>query len=76
MAIQIEDDSTIVLTRKEYEEYEILKRTAEGMSCEEIAAELALSYPTVKWYRKRIKEKFQAKTMAQIVKMAMEQGLL
>ena len=73
MAIQIEDDSTIVLTRKEYE---ILKRTAEGMSCEEIAAELALSYPTVKWYRKRIKEKFQAKTMAQIVKMAMEQGLL
>ena len=73
MDIRIEDDSTIVLTRKEYE---VLKRTAEGMSCEQISADMELSYPTVKWYRKRIKEKFQAKTMAQIVKMAMEQGLL
>ena len=73
MDIRIEDDSTIVLTRKEYE---VLKRTTEGKSCEQIAAEMKLSYPTVKWYRKRIKEKFQANTMAQIVKMAMEQGLL
>ena len=73
MDIRIEDDSTIVLTRKEYE---VLKRTAEGMSCEQTAAEMGLSYATVKWYRKRIKEKFHAKTMAQIVKIAMEQGLL
>ena len=73
MDIRIEDDSAIVLTRKEYE---VLKRIAEGMSCEQIAADMELSYPTVKWYRKRIKAKFQANTMAQIVKMAMEQGLL
>ncbi len=73
MDIRIEDDSTIVLTRKEYE---VLKRIAEGMSCGQIAADMELSYPTVKWYRKRIKAKFQAKTMVQIVKMAMEQGLL
>lgn len=73
MDIRIEDDSAIVLTRKEYE---VLKRIAEGKSCEQIAAEMELSSPTVKWYRKRIKAKFQAKTMAQIVKMAMEQGLL
>ena len=73
MDIRIEDESEIVLTRKEYE---VLKRIAEGMTSEQIAAEMGLSYPTIKWYRKRIKAKFQAQTMAQIVKMAMEQGLL
>jgi len=51
MDIRIEDDSTIVLTRKEYE---VQKRTAEGMSCELTAADMELSNATVKWYRKRI----------------------
>ena len=73
MDIRIEDDSAIVLTRKEYE---VLKRIAEGMSSEQIAAEMELSYPTVKWYRKQLLTKFSATTSAAVVRKAIEMGIL
>lgn len=57
-------------------EREILQMIAEGHTSEQIAERLCLSLPTIKWYRKRIKVKFDADTTVAVVRKAVELGLI
>ena len=67
------ENRTIRLTAKEQR---ILQMIAEGHTSEQIAERLYLSLPTIKWYRKRIKVKFEADTTVEVVRKALEQGLI
>lgn len=49
---------------------------AAGKLCAEIAEELGLKLQTIKWYRKRLREKFDATTSSEMIHKATEQGLL
>ena len=57
-------------------EREILQMIADGHTSEQIAGRLCLSLPTIKWYRKRIKVKFDADTTVAVVRKAVELGLI
>ncbi len=57
-------------------EREILQMIADGHTSEQIAERLCLSLPTIKWYRKRIKVKIEADTTVEVVRKALEQGLI
>lgn len=59
----------ITLTSKETE---IIRLIAEGLTTPVIASRLGLAGETVKWYRKRILDKFQASTSAEVVRKAIE----
>ena len=63
----------ITLTTKETE---IIRLIAEGKTTPSIAATLGLASETVKWYRKRILEKFQASTSAEVVRKAIDLKLI
>ena len=52
-------NNDFVLTAKEEK---VLKMLAAGMKSTEIAEELHLSLPAIKWYRQRLKAKFNAAT--------------
>ena len=65
--------TNISLTPKETE---IIRLIAEGLTTPIIAARLGLAGETVKWYRKRILDKFQASTSAEVVRKAIEQKLI
>lgn len=67
------ENRTIRLTAKEQR---ILQMIANGHTSEQIAEEMCLSLPTIKWYRKRIKVKFEADTTVEVVRKALEQGLI
>lgn len=67
------ENRTIRLTAKEQR---ILQMIAEGHTSEQIAERLCLSLPTIKWYRKRIKVKFDADTTVAVVRKAVELGLI
>ena len=67
------ENRTIRLTAKEQR---ILQMIAEGHTSEQIAERLYLSLPTIKWYRKRIKVKFDADTTVEVVRKAVELGLI
>lgn len=54
----------------------ILRSIAQGLTTPKIAEELHLSTETVKWHRKRMLAKFSATTSAEMVKRAMEAGIL
>ena len=54
----------------------ILRSIAQGLTTPKIAEELHLSPETVKWHRKRMLAKFSATTSAEMVKRAMEAGIL
>lgn len=54
----------------------ILKRIAVGQKTPLIAAELSLSPETIKWHRKRLLAKFSASTSAEMVRKAIEMGIL
>lgn len=62
-----------VLTAKEQA---ILKLVSEGMTSEQIAEQMCLSLPTIKWYRKKLRTKFEANTSVEMVRKAMKQGLI
>ena len=62
-----------VLTAKEQA---ILKLVSEGMTSEQIAEQMCLSLPTIKWYRKKLRAKFEANTSVEMVRKAMKQGLI
>ena len=49
---------------------------AAGKLCVEIAEELNLKEQTIKWYRMRLREKFDATTSSELIHKATEQGLL
>lgn len=57
-------------------ELRIIRLIAEGYTSQEIADEVFLSLNTIKWYRKRLKIKLGAPTTVQLVRRAMEDGLV
>ena len=54
----------------------ILKLISEGKTSPQIAEIMCLSLPTIKWYRKRIRAKFDASTTVEVIRKAIEQNLL
>lgn len=67
------ENRTIRLTAKEQR---ILQMIANGHTSPQIAEEMCLSLPTIKWYRKRIKVKFEADTTVEVVRKALELALI
>lgn len=67
------ENRTIRLTAKEQR---ILQMIANGYTSPQIAEEMCLSLPTIKWYRKKIRAKFDAETTIETIRMALEQGLI
>lgn len=67
------ENRTIRLTAKEQR---ILQMIANGHTSPQIAEEMCLSLPTIKWYRKKIRAKFDAETTIETIRKALEQGLI
>ncbi|HOW75760.1 MAG TPA: LuxR C-terminal-related transcriptional regulator [Candidatus Competibacteraceae bacterium] len=57
-------------------EQDILQRVAEGLSNREIADRLALSHKTVEVHRAKVMQKMGARTLSQLIRMAMALGIL
>jgi DNA-binding NarL/FixJ family response regulator len=57
-------------------EKEILKQVAEGKTTVVIADQLSLSPLTVETHRRNLMQKFEAKNVAELMKMAMQQKML
>ena len=57
-------------------EREVLRLIAEGCTYKEMAKLLAMSVKTIETYRERIKEKLSLNTRAELVRYALEKGLL
>lgn len=64
------------LSRLSARERQILKMIAEGYSVVEIAAQLSLSRKTVETYRARMMEKLELDNFADVVKLAIQQGIV
>jgi DNA-binding NarL/FixJ family response regulator len=56
-------------------EVDILKRIADGESTKEIASELRLSVKTVETHRQKLMQKFGVRSVAELTKCAIRQGL-
>jgi DNA-binding NarL/FixJ family response regulator len=56
-------------------EYEVLRSIAAGQTTGEIAERLSLSVKTVSTYRARLLDKLQLKSVADLVRYAIEHGL-
>ncbi len=56
-------------------EREVLQLLAEGKSSKEIALQLALAVPTVETYRRQIMDKLGLRTIAELTKHAVREGL-
>ena len=54
----------------------ILRMIADGNTSIQIADKLCLSLNTIKWYRKKLKARFETANTAQMIRKAMENGLL
>jgi two-component system response regulator NreC len=54
----------------------VLRLLAQGYTNQETAEKLAVSVKTVETYRKRLHEKLELKTRAQLFRFAFESGLL
>ena len=63
----------IQLTKKEAQ---ILRLIADGKKSEQIAEALCLSLPTIKWYRKRLRDKFEARTTVEMIRKAIHEGIV
>lgn len=57
-------------------ELEILPLVAKGLTNQEIASRLYLTVQTIKWYRMRLNQKFEAKNAAEVVAKAKELGII
>jgi two-component system, NarL family, invasion response regulator UvrY len=57
-------------------EYEVLRMIGSGKTVKEIGAELSLSIKTISTYRTRILEKMNMKNNAELMRYAMENGLV
>ena len=58
------------------QEIRILSFVAEGLTTPLIAARMCLSSETIKWYRRRIMQKFSASTSAEVVRKAIEENII
>ena len=67
------DPKRIILNKKETR---ILSLIAEGKTSPQIAEIMILSLPTIKWYRKKLQEKFEAETTVEMVSKAIKAGIL
>jgi DNA-binding NarL/FixJ family response regulator len=56
-------------------ELEILRRIADGESTRRIAHDLAVSTKTIETYRRRVMEKLRLRTIAELTKYAVREGL-
>lgn len=54
----------------------VLRMIADGKTSPQIAEALCLSLPTIKWYRKSIRAKFEVDTTVEVIRKAIEQGLI
>ncbi len=57
-------------------ELQILPLIAEGFTNKEIASKLYLTEQTIKWYRMRLNEKFEAKNASELIVKAKEMGIV
>jgi LuxR family transcriptional regulator len=57
-------------------ELTILRMIADGKTSPRIAEAMCLSLPTIKWYRKGIRIKFEADTTVEVVRKAIESGII
>ena len=57
-------------------ELHILALIADGRTSAQIADELCLSLPTIKWYRARLRTKFECSTSAQMIRKAIEYKII
>ena len=74
LTTQYKDRSTISdVTNRERE---VLLLIADGLTDQEIGKQLFVSHHTVKSHRKNLLQKFNAKNTAELVKMALEKGLI
>lgn len=67
-----EGDSDFLTEREE----QILRLLSEGYTSQQIAAKIYLSLPTIKWYRKRLLEKFEVANSAELISKAKEKGYI
>lgn len=72
-AIKSNRDNMIILTRREKE---VLELIAEGMTNNEIAHKLFISIATVDTHRKNLLAKFNAKNVASMVKLAVQEKFI
>lgn len=68
-----EDPKPIALTPQELG---IVRLIAQGKKTPDIAKEMELKPETVKWYRKRLLDKFRATTSAEVVRKAIEEKII
>lgn len=80
---QKQDTFTYILSKMEQNsprlttrEREILQLIAQGHTSEQIAEQLCLSLPTIKWYRKRLRIKFDVGTTVEMIRKALLAGLI
>ena len=57
-------------------EVQILQMIAEGKTSPQIAQAMCLSLNTIKWYRKGIRIKFEADTTVEVIRKAIESGII
>ena len=54
----------------------IAQHAAEGMTAQEIADAMFLSVETIKWYRKRMLRKADAKNFSELIAMLKDQNII
>lgn len=54
----------------------IAQHAAEGMTAQEIADAMFLSIETIRWYRKRMLRKADAKNFAELIAMLKDQNII
>ena len=57
-------------------EVQILQMIAEGKTSPQIAQAMCLSLNTIKWYRKKLKAKFETNGTIQMVRKAIDMGCI
>jgi DNA-binding NarL/FixJ family response regulator len=57
-------------------EYQVLRLIASGLTVSQIASRLSLSVKTISTYRKRVLDKMQMKTTAELMHYAIQHGLV
>lgn len=71
--VMTEDNDVIRISKKEHR---IIQLIADGKTSQEIAEEMDLKLPTIKWYKKKLKAKFNVGSTALLIRVAIEQKLV